>query len=45
MTETFIIAQDGTISIVCPTVEDDPKWKLAFQYPVSQFSRDCQKIL
>ena len=30
---------------VCPTVEDGPKWKLAFWYPVSQFSTDFQEIL
>ena len=30
---------------VCPTVEDGPKWKLAFRYPVSQFSRDSYKVL
>ena len=34
-----------TIYIVCPTVEDGPKWKLAFWYPVSQFSSDCHEIL
>ena len=32
-------------SIVCPTVEDEPKWKWVFWYPVSQFSSGCHKIL
>ena len=32
-------------AIVRPTVEDGPKWKLAFWYPVSQFSSDCHKIV
>ena len=34
-------------AIVCPTatVEDGPKEKLAFWYPVSQFSNDCHEIL
>ena len=31
--------------IVCPMVENGPEWKLAFRYPVSQFSRDCHEIL
>ena len=30
---------------VCPTVEDGPKLKLPFWYPVSQFSSDCHEIL
>ena len=30
---------------VCPTVEDGPKWKLAFRYPGSQFSSDFYEIL
>ena len=32
-------------AIVCPTVEDGPKWKLAFRYPVSQFWGDLYNIL
>ena len=28
-----------------PTVEDGPKWKLAFRYPVSQFFSDFYEIL
>ena len=31
--------------LVCPMVEDGPKWKLAFRYPVSQFSSDFHEIL
>ena len=34
-----------TLIIVCPTVEDGPKWKLAFRYPVMQFSTDFHEIL
>ena len=34
-----------TATKVCPTVEDGPKLKLAFWYPVSQFSSYCQEIL
>ena len=33
------------LSIVCPMVQNSPKLKLAFWYPVSQFSRDFQTIL
>ena len=33
------------LTIVCPTVEDGPKLKLAFWYPVSQLSSDCHEIL
>ena len=35
----------GAITKVCPTVEDGPKWKLAFRYPVGQFSSDFHEIL
>ena len=37
-------ADTGTAT-VCPTVEDGPKWKLAFRYPVSKFSSDFHEIL
>ena len=30
--------------IVFPTVEDGPKWKLAFPYPVIHFSSDFNEI-
>ena len=33
------------LTIVCPTVQDGPKLKLAFWYPVSQLSRDFHEIL
>ena len=42
---TDTAAQILDIAIVCPTVEDGPKWKLAFWYPVSQFSTDFHEIL
>ena len=35
----------GNLIAVCSTVDDGPKWKLAFRYPVSQFSGDCHEIL
>ena len=42
---TFHVAHTHTPLTVCPTVEDGPKGKVAFRYPVSQFSRDCHEIL
>ena len=38
--ENHAILVNLTASIVCPTVEDGSKWKLAFRYPISQFSSD-----
>ena len=40
---THLVARAATK--VCPTVEDGPKRKLAFRYPVKQFSSDFHEIL
>ena len=41
----MIVEGEIVPTTVCPTVEDGPKWKLAFRYPVIQFLSDFHEIL
>ena len=33
-----------TLFTVCPAVEDSPKWKLAFWYPVTESESDSESV-